>query len=112
MIAKKFKTLHEVIAAWNEQADPANREELRERFANFVFWEARGGELDALMSAIASRGYVSVENGPRPKKYTVSYYDAALEYHLDRIESYRPLAEIEAAYYSDFDVHEIVEGWK
>ena len=44
-------------------------------------------------------------------KYTVTYYDDALDYHIERIESFRPLDEIEETYYSDYDIETITEGW-
>lgn len=46
-----------------------------------------------------------------PRKYTVAYYDAQLDLHVERIESLRPLHEIEATYYADFDVEYVREGW-
>ena len=62
-----FKTLHEVIAAHRElpaMASEDKRNFLRDDFANFVYWEANGHELDALIEAIALKGYVSPMKRP------------------------------------------------
>lgn len=46
-----------------------------------------------------------------PNKFTVIYFDDELNIHVEKIESFRTLAEIEPLYYSGFDVERVYAGW-
>lgn len=68
----EFKTLHDAIAAYRNQdrrcdiaQQAANLALLRDRFCNFIFWDAKADEIDAVMRAISNAGFVST--GERPK---------------------------------------------
>ena len=47
----------------------------------------------------------------KASKFTVVYFDSDLDRHVEKIESFKSIYEIESTYYSNFDVESIREGW-